>query len=194
MTSQSFTPKQSLEIISQVISEARHRFDENGFIYIFWGILIALASFGQFFLLQNGRYDIHWYPYLLMPLGAVFTMVYYIRKKSHRKMNIIDRIIAVLWNTLSFYMLILGFVFAGHLKENLLPVILILLSVGSIVSGVTIKSKILLFAGIFIGLTALFTFYVDLLYQPLVAGITAIVALLVPGFFMMHQHKQRNHV
>ena len=194
MQNENLTPKQSLELITEVISEARSRFEENGFIYVFWGALIALASFGQFYLLQTGHTDISWYPYLLMPLGSVFTGVYYAKKKSKRRKNIIEKNLAGLWNILALYMLILGFLFAGQLQENLLPVILILLSVGMVVSGFLIDQKILLVSGFLIGASAIYAFHLDLMYQPLLGGIVALVGILIPGLVLMYQHKHMQHV
>lgn len=189
MEKDNLTPEQSFELITKVINEARNRFEENGLIYVFWGALIALASFGQYYLLKTEHTDIHWYPYLLMPLGSIFTGIYYAKKKKTKRKNMIEKILAVLWNVLALYMLILGFLFAGHLRENLLPIILILLSIGIIVSGVSIRKNILLFSGFIIGISAIYAFYLNLIYQPLLAGIISVVAILIPGIILMYQHK-----
>jgi len=194
MQNENLTPKQSFDLISEVISEARSRFEENGFIYVFWGALIALASFGQFYLLQTGHTDIHWYPYLLMPLGSIITGIYYAKKKKARGKNIIEKSLAGLWNILALYMLVLGFLFAGQLRENLLPVILILLSIGMIVSGIVLNQKILLIPGFVIGISAIYAFSLDIKYQPLLGGIVAVVAILIPGIILMYQHKRLQHV
>ncbi len=194
MQKENLTPRQSLDLITQVINQARSRFEENGFIYAFWGTLIALASLGQFYLLQAGRTDIHWYPYLLLPLGFVFTTLYYIKKKKKRTKNVFDKSLAGLWNILGLYMMVLGFLFAGQLRENLLPVILLLLSVGMTVSGILIRQRILLFSGVLIGGAGIYAFSVDLMHQPLLTGIIAIIAILIPGIVLMYRHKRLNNV
>lgn len=194
MQVEKLSPEKSLELITQVITQARNKFEENGFIYMFWGILIAIASISQFFLLKNEYYEINWYPYLLMPVGAIYSGYYFSKKKKKTRQNQISKIISVLWVVLSINMMILGFLFANNLKENLIPIILILLSIGTVVSGTSMKSKLLLYSGIFIGLSAFLGFYLEWIYHPLLMGIVSIVAILVPGVILMLQHRRNENV
>jgi len=101
-----------------------------------------------------------------MPIGAIYSSIYFSKKKKN-KQNLISKIVSALWIVLSINMMFLGFLFANNLKENLIPIILILLSIGTIVSGTSIKSKLLLYSGIFIGLSAFLGFYLECIYQPL---------------------------
>lgn len=149
METNKLSPEKSLELITQVITQAR-----NKFIYMFWGALIAITSISQFVLLKHEFYNISWYPYLLMPIGSIYSAIYYSRKKGKSKQNLIYRIVSALWIVLSINMMILGFLFGDNLKKNLIPIILILLSIGAIVSATSIKSNLLLYSGIFIGLSA----------------------------------------
>lgn len=190
METDKLTPEKSFDIITQVINEARNKFEENGFIYMFWGALSAIASISQFILLKNDYYDINWYPYLLMPLGAIYTVYYFSKKKNKYKSNQISKIISLSWAVISLNTMILGFLFSPVLKQHLIPVILILLSVGIVLSGVSVKSKLLLFSGIFINVTAFVSLKIDWMYQPLLMGIVSIVAILIPGIILMIQHKK----
>ncbi len=191
MKTDKLSPEKSLELITQVITQARNKFEENGFIYMFWGALIAITSISQFVLLKNEYYNINWYPYLLMPIGAIYSTIYFSKKKRKNKQNLISKIVSALWIVLSVNMMILGFLFANNLKENLIPIILILLSIGTIVSGTSIKSKLLLYSGIIIGLSAFLGFYLEWVYLPLLMGIVAIIAILIPGIILMLQHKRK---
>jgi len=194
METDKLSPEKSLELITQVITQARNKFEENGFIYMFWGALIAITSISQFILLKNEYYSISWYPYLLMPIGAIYSTIYYSKKKGKSKENLISKIVTALWIVLSINMMILGFLFGNNLKENLIPIILILLSIGTIVSGTSIKSKLLLYSGVFIGLSAFLGFYLEWIYQPLLMGIVSVIAILIPGIILMVQHKRKENV
>ena len=194
METDKLSPEKSLELITQVITQARNKFEENGFIYMFWGVLIAITSISQFILLKNEYYSISWYPYLLMPIGAIYSTIYYSKKKGKSKENLISKIVTALWIVLSINMMILGFLFGNNLKENLIPIILILLSIGTIVSGTSIKSKLLLYSGIFIGLSAFLGFYLEWIYQPLLMGIVSVIAILIPGIILIVQHKRKENV
>jgi len=194
METDKLSPEKSLELITQVITQARNKFEENGFIYMFWGALIAIASISQFVLIKNEYYNISWYPYLLMPVGAIYSTIYFSKKKRKNKQNLISKIVSALWIVLSINMMILGFLFANNLKENLIPVLLILLSIGTIVSGTSIKSKLLLYSGIFIGISAFSGFYLEWIFQPLLMGVVSIITILIPGIILMVQHKRKENV
>ncbi len=191
MQTDKLSPEKSLELITQVITQARNKFEENGFIYLFWGALIAITSISQFVLLKNEYYDINWYPYLLMPIGSIYSAIYFSKRKRKNKQNLISKIVSALWIVISINIMILGFLFANNLKENLIPIILILLSIGTIVSGTSIKSKLLLYSGIFIGLSAFSCFYLEWIYHPLLMGIVSIIAILIPGIILMVQQKRK---
>ena len=194
MKTDKLSPEKSLELITQVITQARNKFEENGFIYMFWGVLIAITSISQFVLLKNEYYNINWYPYLLMPIGSIYSTIYFSKKKRKNKQNLISKIVSALWIVLSINMMILGFLFGNNLKENLIPIILILLSIGTIVSGTSIKSKLLLYSGIFIGFSAFLGFYLEWIYQPLLMGVVSIITILIPGIILMVQHKRKENV
>jgi uncharacterized membrane protein len=194
MDNKEFSPEQSFELITRVIGEARNRFEESGFIYVFWGILITVASLSQFVLLKNELYNINWYPYLLMPVGAIITGVYYSKKRRKKIRNQVTNIVSVSWITVSFNIMILGFVFAMQLKQNLVPVILILLSVGILISAGTIKSKLLYYSGFTVNISAFICFYLDWIYHSLLMGIIAIFAILIPGILLTIKNKDNKNV
>jgi len=194
METDKLSPEKSLELITQVITQARDKFEENGFIYMFWGALITITSISQFVLLKNEYYNINWYPYLLMPIGAIYSTIYFSKKKRKNKQNLISKILSALWIVLSINMMLLGFLFANNLKENLIPIILILLSIGIIVSGTSIKSKLLLYSGIFIALSSFLGFYLEWIFQPLLMGVVSIITILIPGIILMVQHKKKENV
>lgn len=193
METDNLSPEKSFELITQIINEARTKFEENGFIYMFWGALIAIASLSQFMLLTYEYYSINYYPYFLMPVGGIFTG-YYFSKKKKSSQNQISKIVTVVWVALSLNMMLLGFVFANVLRESLIPVILILQGVGMVISGGAVKSKLLMYAGIAVNLSGFVCFNLDWLYHSLLAGVVAIIAIFIPGLISMIKHKKEQHV
>ena len=190
METNKLSPEKSFELITQVITQARNKFEENGFIYMFWGLLMAITSISQFVLLKNEYYDINWYPYLLMPIGSIYTGFYFSKRKGKSKQNLISKIISALWIVLTFNLLILGAVFGSYIKQNLTPIILILLAIGVIVSGTAVKSKLLLYSGILINVSAFICFYLDWIYHPLLMSIVSILAFFIPGLLLMVKYKE----
>jgi len=80
----------------------------------------------------------------------------------------------------------------GELGDNLIPLILILLSIGVMISGATINSNILLYSGILMNFIGFYSFVVDYSQQPLLMGIASIVCFLIPGVLLMRNHKKNN--
>lgn len=193
MTPSEFTPEQSLGIITKTIQKTRASLEENGFIYMFWGGLVALASLSQYFLLKNGHMDIHFYPYFLMPLGAVFTWLYF-SKKPDITTNQFSRILTAIWIVLSLNLLIVGFILSTVLREHLIPVLLMLLSLGISLSGVIIKSRMFVYAGILINVSAFVCFLLPWDDQPLLMGLIALVSIFGPGLKMHMDYKRRSNV
>ena len=193
MESNNFSPQQSLDLITQVIQDARSSFSEDGVVYTMWGALLMIASLGQYYLLHNGFMEINFYPYFLMPVGAVISFLYYRKKASSSSgNNLISQVNRALWIACSFNMLILGFAFAHILQANLTPVILILLGIGLSVSGISIRSKLLQFSGIFTNLAAVACFWVDWADHSLVTALVALVAIFIPGIILMNRFKKVN--
>lgn len=193
MEDQNLTPEKSFALINQVINEAKTRFEENGFIYAFWGLLGTVAALGQFILLKNGYYAINYYPYFLMPLGAIYTG-YYFYKKAKTWQNQIGRMVSISWTAVVLNIFILGFLLPGTLKQQLIPIILILLGIGTIVSAGAIKSKLILYSGLIINIAGLACFSLEWIYQSLLLGVVSAVAILIPGIILMVEHKRRQNV
>ncbi len=193
MEDQNLTPEKSFELINQVINAAKTKFEENGFIYAFWGLLGTVAALGQFILLKNGYYSINYYPYFVMPLGAIYT-VYYYYKKGRSGQNQISRMVSISWTAVVLNIFILGFLLPVILRQQIIPIILILLGIGTIVSASAIKSKLKLYSGVIINLAGLACFRLEWIYQPLLLGIVFAIAILIPGIILMVVHKRRQNV
>ncbi|MBE0650112.1 MAG: hypothetical protein IH595_04645 [Bacteroidales bacterium] len=193
MENTELTPEKSFDLINQVISNARNRIEENGFIYAFWGLLSTATALGQFFLLKNGYFNINYYPYFIMPLGAIYTGFYFYKKKGGEQ-NQIGKIIGISWSAIVLNVFILSFLLAGTMKENLIPILLVLLGIGTIISGGATKTRLILFSGIILNLAGLLCFNVTWIYQSLLLGITCAIAILVPGIILMAGQKNKQNV
>ena len=192
MKEQEFSPEEGFETIASVIREAKAQFEEDGIIYVGWGLLTAIAAFSQYYLIHNGHLEINYYPYFLMPIGAIATAIYSARKEKKGKKTHLSRIIGATWAPISISVMVLGFVLGAKLGTVLIPIILLLLSIGLMVSGATIKSDILLYSGVFMNLIGFFSFSLDYTQQPLTMGIASILCVLIPGILLMRNHKQNN--
>ena len=191
MNTSNLSPQEQLNRIEEMVFKARMRFEENGFAFILWGTTISVASFAQAYLIHLEKYSISWYPYLLMPLVALFTFWYY-AKKGRRERNPIDTVYSRLWIFTSINILLLAFLFNGFLRENLIAIILILSGVATIVSGSFIRSKLLLLSGIVLNLGGYSAFFLPWNQQPFLMGVLGVVAILAPGIFLAIKNKKQD--
>lgn len=191
MKSKEFTPEESFELIDQIIKQAKHRFEENGFAFILWGAAIALCSFAQTYLIHIGSGPQSWYPYLLLPLLSIFTMVYY-AKKHTKKRNPLNQISSRLWSFTGFNIMIIAFGFSSQLQSHLTPIILLLLGIATAVASSFIRSRLLLFCGIVVNLGAYAAFFIPWKQHPLLMGIVSLFAFLLPGILLHFKQKKQD--
>jgi len=113
MNQEEFTPEQSFQTISAIINEAKSKFEEDGSIYMFWGLAVGIAAFVQYYLISIGRPEISYYPYFLMPLGSIITFIYYFRKgRSKHQRTHLSRVLMVTWIAVGLNILAIAFGFA----------------------------------------------------------------------------------
>lgn len=191
MKQDELTPKESLDLINEMISGAKARMNENGFIYLFWGWLISICALGQFILLQTEYAHMNYYPYILVIPAAIYTSIHESRK--HRKEgspNYTSNIMSGIWIAAGMNMLILGFLFSPVLKTSPVPYILIVLALATIVSGAAIKFKPLIWGGIICNLAGILSIFVAYSYHPLLVIAAIIAADLVPGYILRSKFKK----
>ncbi|MEL6673619.1 MAG: hypothetical protein AAFR61_15550 [Bacteroidota bacterium] len=192
MDSSNFSPQESLALISQVIEDAKNRFAEDGKLYILWGGLIAVIAFTQFGLLVYEQYEINYYPYFVIPFAGIFSWLYY-RKKAPKGNNKISQAIGLMWMVISGNAMIIGFFLPGVLGDKLVPIILILVGMGTLISGIMIRSQVVMVAGFLQNVTGFVCFQFDWLYHPLILGISSLFFTLIPGLILMNRY-QKEHV
>jgi hypothetical protein len=200
MDEKNFTPEESLLLISKTIQDTRNRFEEKGFLFIFWGILIFFVSLSQFVLtkleLNKIVYIENWtirnWPVLLYLFGVIITLKYV--KKTYKKLpkTILGNISEAMSWLLGGNFMILGLFFGGTLNEHLIPVFLIIYAIWCVLTGVSIKFKPLIIGGILLNLLGFAAFLINWQYQPLMFTAGSIVALIIPGILLNKSKKQDN--
>lgn len=82
MQPENFSPKDSLQLIDQMINQAKNRFSENGFLYLLWGWLILFCSIGHFVLL---KLKLVAHPEVIWAscwLAVIFQVIYLVKTKK----------------------------------------------------------------------------------------------------------------
>jgi len=185
------TPEQSLALITDVIQEARERHEESGAVYMYWGLIVALAAGVQFGLIQSGQANLSFVPWLLMPVAAIASYFLFHRHQAERNTNLVGILIRNLWLTIGINLMVLGFFLWEPLGIGLVPVILILLGISLSLSGAALRYKPLFWAGIGTNVAGVMGFWLPYEYQPLLLMGVNLLAVALPGAMMYRAHQRR---
>lgn len=196
MSDTHMTPEESLSLISEVLKEAKARQQENGLIYLYWGIVIVLASSAHFYLNATGQYQYIFYAYLIYPVAGALMYVLFGKyfKARKRGENAIGRILTRVWLFVGGNLMVLGFGFAFILAEHLIPVILLMQGLAIFVSGVAVNNRPLIIGGIVANSAGIGALFVPPAYQPLVMAIATVFSQIIPGILLYQAYLKRQDV
>ena len=195
MEKASFTPEESLLLISRTIEETKERFKENGHILILWGSLIFIVISSQYILSLVGLYkkfDIAW-TNMLYTIGVIYTLIYTRRElKKNVPFTVLGITIGTMGWVIGLNLFILGFVFGNHLGNALPAVFLILFAFFLITTGVLIRFKPITIGGFALNLLGFATFLVHPNYYGLSLMLGAVVGFIIPGILLNIARRKDN--
>lgn len=203
MDEKKLTEKESIKIITEMISRTKERYIGDGNIMLMWGYLIAAVALLIWVLLittHNPAWN--WLWFLIWVIGGTATPIM-ARKQQYKSgvKNYSDRLTSEIWTVVGAMAIVatamcLGFLLIGG-KDSwsmMFAYALIIVPFGEITQGVIIKEKSLKFGGI-IGLTlGIFTVCCISAGVPLYANwylpvfIAAFIAMfIIPGHILNHK-------
>lgn len=144
---EALTTEESISIITEMINNAKGNVKENSIYFLLWGSVIAIANIGMFTLIQADypRPYIVWA--ISIPAWIVTIITGYKQGQRARATSHLDRISAWLW--FSFGIVIFTLVaFGKTINWQLNPVIMLMSTIPTVVSGVIIKFKPLIIGGV----------------------------------------------
>ncbi|HEY9047697.1 MAG TPA: hypothetical protein VIN08_17445 [Ohtaekwangia sp.] len=184
--SENLSAQQSLEIITSMIHQAKGNVQQNSFYFLLWGWVVALANLGMFILsLQEYR---HPYIVWIITIPAWIYTLYrgYKQERTQRVSSPFDRISGALWicyGVCVFTLVIFGY----KINFQLNPVILIVSSIPTFVSGTIVRFKPLMMGGILFWLFGIVSFLVPVYIQSLVGAVAIIGGYLIPGYLLSNK-------
>ena len=178
------TPLESMEVIVRAISRTKSDIKANSFYFLLWGWLIAIASFSFFVLGAFLKFRLHFVPFpILATLGGIITIIHYSRRRVVSTESYIGHFLKCLWIVLGFAFMIVVFINVSH-GQAPFTYTLLLAGIGTLVSGMVMKFKPLVFGGIVFLVSSLASVYVATEYKALLQGIAVVAGYLVPGYLL----------
>ncbi len=190
MSNKELTKEESLELITNMIGQAKRNVAKGGsFYFLLWGWVIMLANLGHYILEKFKLYD---HPYIVWTLiiPAVAITIWYSARQG-RNATVVshyDRIYGTIWSCI-FVTIVTLLVFADKLAFNQNAVILLFSGLGTYLSGSLLRFKPLLIGGVSLWGASVVAFNVSILDQYLVAAVGLLIGYLVPGYLLRKAEK-----
>lgn len=206
MEEKNITEKESIMLITEMISRTKERYVGNGNIMLMWGWLtIAVTGLVWLMLALTSNVRWNWLWFLIPAIGV--SVSHLMARKSERKRGVqtySDRITSQIWNTVGLLAFLaigicVGFSIAGMNIWNIMFLYaFIIVPFGEIAQGIIVREKSLVIGGA-IGMTVgLFTAaclvgYVKLYaywFLPLFM-FTFVCMMIVPGYIINYKSRRQ---
>lgn len=180
------TQKNQIQLIEEMIANAKGNISEGSVFYLIWGWLVILAAAINYYLLVFMNYENHWLPWpILMTLGGIISgIVGYRKGKSSNVKTYIERALQYLWLgfVITLLMVLFGMVKLG--PEKTYPIIIFLYGLGTFVSGGILKFRPLILGGIACWIIGMMAFYTDFQNQLLLISLAVLLSYIIPGHLL----------
>lgn len=185
------SPQESLLLIQKFISGTRSNIKRSAFGFIFWGILIAVASFGNYLLMLVLKPETAGLIWPVLTIGGfIVTMIYYSANSKR------DGAVSAFGHFFKWLFLCGGityflFVFLSlELNISPTPFMLGLTALLITVAGLAMRFKPMIFGGILFFAVSITSVFVTPLNQLLLVGISFIIGYLVPGILLVRKKEE----
>ena len=187
--------EESFLIIKEMIENEKVRFNENGFVYLFWGWLAIFTVAIEYALHFSGVRQ-SYYAWYTMILGGIFMFFYFWKKNKNRKgsasMPLTGRVLSTTWIFVGLNIFTFAFLFP-EIAGKLLPFfILALLGIATIISGALLRFTCLTMGGIICNILAFVTIFTNPIYCGVIYIVAIIFADLIPGYMLRAKYRNQH--
>jgi hypothetical protein len=183
-------PQESLALIAEAIRKTKENFRCNSRFFLLWGWLIAAASLGFFLLQQYTETRFFFLPFpVLAAAGIITTLVWYRQLKAKSTTETyMGYFVNRLWLVLGLSFILVVFISVSRGWPPFLYT-LIVAAIGTMVSGLAMKFRPLVWGGVLFMGAAVIGVYLPDAYLPLLTVLAMIGGYLVPGYLLKSAHE-----
>ena len=195
----SFSPEESLSLISEMINNVKSDFQHNAFYFLLWGWTIALACIVHFaiimILIRLELFDkislfsfLNWGVFV----GAGAIIQYSYMAKNHAKAkSLYNRFFRIMWQMAGLTMIVAALI---CLKFNMYPtpIILTITAMATLTAGIIIRFTPLILGGILFFIAALISTYLFYDYSLLICAFAIILGYIIPGYMLRNLETKQN--
>ena len=177
--------RESLELITRMIQNTKCRMAENaGMPFLLWGYMtVAVSLLVWFMLKQTGNADWN-YLWFLLPLVAFPGTLWSGRKRKKMVRTYVDRIIGYVWTVFGLSAFLLSCVAVFWWDIPILFTILLLMGMGTALTGLIVGMKVVTVGGVLGALLSLGCFFIPGISQMLFFALAFVCMMVIPGHMM----------
>ena len=165
MKQDNFDASASLKQIEEMISQARRNVEENGFLYRLWGWAVVVCALIHFGLAYSGVTNEPYWVWCSLLLVFIFQFFYIAKRERKRQVKTFaDRLLGTTWLVFSVMIALALFMLICRGYYDLInPVMLLLYGMPTILSGVLLKTRSLVWGGLCCFALAIIAVFVPML-------------------------------
>lgn len=181
---ENLNPQQSLDLITSMIREARGNMQKSGFYFLLWGWTIVIANLGVYIMLEFTNVEKPFFMFAITIPAAIISMIYGMKQgEKTTAPTLLDYVNKWLW--IGFGVTCFIFVaFGMQYQWQINPVVITLCAMPTLVSGIMLRFKPLVFGGVCFWIMGGVIFMSDVKTQFLLAAIAVALGYLVPGYLL----------
>ena len=191
MEERKLNEKESLELIARMIQNTKNRMAENsGTPFLLWGYMTVIISLLVWFLLKetgNSDWQFLWF---LLPVIAFPATLWSQRKARKTVKTYIDRVVGYVWTVfgLGGFLVTCITMFVGNIP--VLFTVLLLMGMGTALTGLIIRMKVVAVGGALGARLSIGCFYVPGMNQILFFALAFVFMMVIPGHYLNRMAKQ----
>jgi len=175
---------ESLELITQMISEAKRGYARGGsFYFLLWGWVVLLANLGHYVLAQLSYPHAHMVWLITIP-AAIASSIYGARqRKTAQVQNHLNSMYGLIWLS----MLVGAFTIILSMEGSNIyinGIVLTFAGIGTFLSGSLLRFKPLIFGALALWLAGILAFFAHPVDQFLIGAVGILAGYLVPGYML----------
>lgn len=194
MQPEKFSPKDSLQLIDSMISRAKNRVTENGFLYLLWGWVIFVCAIFHFAAVKLSLFKKPELVWMITWGIVIFQIIYLAKLKKNEKVKTYsDGIIDAIWICFGICMFVLVIVLGRfNLWIYINSLVLLLYGIPTFLSGFVMRFTPLKLGGICCWLLAIASTFTSPVYYLLMIALAVMIAWIIPGYLLRKKFKNQN--
>lgn len=173
-------PNESLAIIQKVVNSTRQDYHVQRKFYILWGLLISMASFSQYAIINHYLSGPWYFPWIFFPGVGIILSVYWGLSGTKSSLSYYNHFVLTMWFTLYIAMGLSLYISLFN-QISPFPPILICVGIGTSISGFLMKNRLFIICGMLFGFNAIYCLYLPFQQQLLLNGASMIIGNVLPN-------------